>query len=326
MNRFKNILCIMEPTGANNFALERAVTLAENNQASLTLIDVIPQITAGIGMPEGGPVSAELQSAMNKNELQKLHSLTEPYKERIEITTKILVGVPFLEIIREVLRNNHDLIIKEPETQKWLERIFGSDDMHLLRKCPCPVWLVKPQTSKSYRHILAAVDFDDTDLVEKPGLQNALNQQILQLASSIALSNFAELHIVHVWDAIGESSIRSPFIHTPEKQIKEYVKQTKQQHANCLDKAFNEVTSTFEQKTLDYINPQKHLIKGHAEVEISALAQKIEADLVVMGTVVRTGIAGFIMGNTAESILNQLHCSVLAIKPPGFLTPVTLED
>jgi len=44
-----------------------------------------------------------------------------------------------------------------------------------------------------------------------------------------------------------------------------------------------------------------------------------------MGTVARTGIQGFIMGNTAENILNQLDCSVLAVKPPGFVTPVTLD-
>ena len=45
-----------------------------------------------------------------------------------------------------------------------------------------------------------------------------------------------------------------------------------------------------------------------------------------MGTVARTGIPGLIMGNTAEAILEQLDCSVLAIKPPGFVTPVSLQD
>jgi nucleotide-binding universal stress UspA family protein len=44
-----------------------------------------------------------------------------------------------------------------------------------------------------------------------------------------------------------------------------------------------------------------------------------------MGTVARTGISGFFMGNTAETILNQLDCSVLAVKPQGFVTPVTLD-
>jgi universal stress protein E len=44
-----------------------------------------------------------------------------------------------------------------------------------------------------------------------------------------------------------------------------------------------------------------------------------------METVGRTGIPGLLMGNTAETILQQVNCSVLAIKPPGFVTPVTLD-
>jgi nucleotide-binding universal stress UspA family protein len=49
-------------------------------------------------------------------------------------------------------------------------------------------------------------------------------------------------------------------------------------------------------------------------------------DLLVMGTVCRTGIAGFLIGNTAEEVLNQVDCSVLTVKPEGFETPVTLQD
>ena len=56
------------------------------------------------------------------------------------------------------------------------------------------------------------------------------------------------------------------------------------------------------------------------------MLKRLDPDLVVMGTVARTGVPGFIMGNTAEMILNQIDCSVLAIKPSGFVTPVTLEE
>lgn len=55
------------------------------------------------------------------------------------------------------------------------------------------------------------------------------------------------------------------------------------------------------------------------------LIKDLDAELVVMGTVGRTGIPGFIIGNTAETILNQIECSVLAVKPDGFVTPVTLS-
>ncbi|MBN1992956.1 MAG: universal stress protein [Anaerolineae bacterium] len=70
--------------------------------------------------------------------------------------------------------------------------------------------------------------------------------------------------------------------------------------------------------------PHFHLLRGSARKTIPELAVALQADLVIMGTVARTGISGLIIGNTAEAILDQLTCSVLAIKPPGFITPVKL--
>jgi universal stress protein E len=65
--------------------------------------------------------------------------------------------------------------------------------------------------------------------------------------------------------------------------------------------------------------------KESAKRMIAALAAEVQADLVVMGTIPRTGVSGLITGNTAETILSQLSCSVLAIKPPGFTTPVKIS-
>lgn len=325
MQRFKNILYVVQNTEECKPSLERAVTLAENNQARLTVVDVVERITAGIGLPEGGPVSADLHAAMVNEHARKLESLIDPYLKRVEIKTKVLTGVHFLEIIREVLRNGHDLVIKNPETENWLRQFYGSDDMHLLRKCPCPVWLIKPGVTTSYRRILATVDVDDAYPPAKLKSQRALNQQILEMAVSLALSDSAELHILHAWEAIGESAMRGVFMSTPEEKIIAYIEQVRQRHAAALDALLHEVTSNLGNNTLDYVKPRTHLVKGSARKEIPAFAKQIEADLVVMGTVARTGVPGFIIGNTAETILNQIDCSVLAIKPPGFQTPVSPE-
>ena len=325
MKRFKNILCVVQPGQACLPALERAVMLAENNQATLTVVDVVERVTAGIGMPEGGPISAELQAAMVSVHAQGLETLIDPYRTRIKIQTRVLIGVSFLVIIREVLRNRHDLVIRIPETLDWLNRLFGSDDMHLMRKCPCPVWLIRPQEPKSYKRILAAVDVDDGYPSAEMESRRALNRQILEMASSQALSEFAELHIVSVWHAIGESAMRGAFMYTSEEKIIAYVEQVRRQHESSLEGLVREVTSNLGQDAMGYIKPQTHLVKGWARKEVPLLAKRIEADLVVMGTVARTGVPGLFMGNTAETILDQIDCSVLAIKPSGFVTPVTLE-
>lgn len=326
MTIFRDILCVVDIREDCTAVVERAVTLAENNQASLTVVDVVDRMTAGIGMRERGPVSADLQSAMETAHAQALETLIDPYREQVPIKTKVRNGTCFLEIIRQVLSDGHDLVIKVPENPAWLDRLFGSDDMNLLRECPCPVWLVKAQAEKSYRRILAAVDTDDAYPSAELESRHALNCQVLEMAASLALSDFAELHVVHVWRAIGESAMRGAFMHTPEAKIVAYVEQVRRRHEASLKELMCGVADKLGKDAANYINPTRHLVKGSARKEIPALAKQLAVDILVMGTVARTGVPGFIMGNTAETILNQIDCSVLAIKPPGFKTPVRLEN
>lgn len=140
MKPFKNILCVLRPSDTCKTALERAVSLAENNQARLTVVDVVERFTAGIGMPDGGPISRDLQAMVNSDRLRALEAFTAAYRQRVEIRHDVLTGTGFIETIHAVLRNEHDLVIKPAENPNFVERIFGSDDMQLLRKCPCPVW------------------------------------------------------------------------------------------------------------------------------------------------------------------------------------------
>ncbi len=111
-----------------------------------------------------------------------------------------------------------------------------------------------------------------------------------------------------------------------EEDVVAYVEEVRQQHKQNLDVLVDEIISKLGRNAIEYLKPKAHLPKGSPRKEIPAFADEIEADLVIMGTVARTGISGFFIGNTAESILNQINCSVLAIKPQGFETPVSLED
>ena len=67
-------------------------------------------------------------------------------------------------------------------------------------------------------------------------------------------------------------------------------------------------------------------IPHHDDIDVLINVVDKDIDLLVMGTVCRTGIAGFLIGNTAEEVLNQVGCSVLTLKPEGFVTPVTLDE
>ena len=322
MRRFKNILYVNESTVDQRTALARAVSLAENNGAALTVVDVIPVVSAGIGLPPGGPISADLQSWLASQHREMLEQLVAPFRARKEISFTVLIGKTFLEVIRAVLRNACDLVIKPAEDLLPLAGLFGSNDMHLLRKCPCPVWLLGKNERPRYDSVLAAVDFDPFSPLSS---QLELNLEILELASSLATTDSSSLHIVHAWEAFAESTLLSRAGST-EHNVGSYVETEHRRHADGLVQLTGELGRLVGEETYRKLSPRHHLPKGPAEKAIARMAQELRADVVVMGTIARSGIAGFIIGNTAETILNQLTCSVLAVKPPGFVTPVHPDE
>ncbi|MBN1614478.1 MAG: universal stress protein [Deltaproteobacteria bacterium] len=324
MKRFKNILYLHEPTVDQASAVARAVSLAENNQADLTIVDVIPTqvVTADIGLPPGGPTSDELRAAVESDHRTILESMVQPFRERLQIRLDVLMGKTYLEAIRAVLKNGYDLLIKPAENPSWTNRLFGSDDLHLLRKCPCPVWLMKAPEKSNYGSILAAVDFD---LLAPLPSEHDLNREILELAASLALSDFASLHIVHAWEALAGKTMLSRSGMSPEGLI-HYVERERGRHRKELDRLGEQLRGWIGKEAYDYLSLGFHLPEGPAKKVIAPLAVELRADLIVMGTVARTSISGLFIGNTAEALLDQLTCSVLAIKPPGFKTPVKSDE
>jgi nucleotide-binding universal stress UspA family protein len=309
MKRFKNILYVAEPAVDQASAFERTASLVEKNQAKLTIIDVIPS------------VRDKFRNDTIKFRRRALESLIEPFRNRLTTRIEVLTGKTFLQVVRAVLRNSHDLVMKAAENPDYLKRPFGSDDKHLLRKCPCPVWLMKTPEKSSYKCIMAAVDFDP---LEPAAAEQALNLKILELASSLALSDLALLHLVHAWEAYAETSILARSGATVES-IASYLEKERTLHQRELSMLDEMLRNRIGADAYNRLVLNLHLPKGPAKKMIAMLAARLHADLVVMGTIARTGIAGLIIGNTAEAILDQLSCSVLAIKPSGFETPVKLD-
>ncbi|MDD3081284.1 MAG: universal stress protein [Desulfobacterales bacterium] len=310
MKRFKNILYVTEETVDQASAVARAVSLAENNQAELTILEVIPS------------VPNRLQAETSAMRMQVLESLIEPCRHRMKIRLDVRMGTVFLEIIRAVLRDGYDLVVKPAENPDFLKRLFGSDDMHLLRKCPCPVWFMKSPEKSNYNCILAAVDFDP---LKSTAAEQTLNQNILELAGSLAITDQASLHLVHAWEPFAAGIMRARGDDMGDG-IFAYVEKERMLHQKGFYGLGDTLRDRIGEDVYNRLSLRFHLPKGPAKKMISALAAELQADLVVMGTVARTGIPGFIIGNTAETILEQLSCSVLAVKPPGFATPVKLAE
>lgn len=321
MKRFKNILLVITEKVDNKTAIRKGINLAERNQAKLTVITVLDE-SLDLARFFGRQSSTVALDAYIKEKQDSLHALLKPYLKDIEMDVMVSRGKEFFEIIRAVLQYDFDLVVKtcyQPGRLKTM--LFGTTDMHLLRKCPCPVWLIKPQEEMRCRRILAAVDIQPS---ADEGEIDALNQQILEMSTSLALSEFAELHIVHAWMIFGESILQSSRSEHLKEEVAVWVENQEMAIRAGLDEFKGRLDQFLGEKGSDYLQPVVHFLEGDAYEIVPRLAEEKKVDLVIMGTVARTGLPGFFMGNTAESILNQLNCSVLAVKPPGFVSPVTL--
>ncbi|MGB5257670.1 MAG: universal stress protein [Woeseiaceae bacterium] len=322
MKRFSNILLVVDEGTDYSAALKRGATLARKNKARLTVCAIVGTVPGEvrIGAIRITPRQV-LDVAIAKTREWLEDTVNSVASDGVSIDTVLLVGKPFIEIIRQVLRNEHDLIIKCADADSSLQEIlFSSTDKHLMRKCPCPVWIIKPTEPKTYHRILAAVDQDP----QEPA-KDILNRQILELSTSMALAEYSEAHIVHAWEVFGESLLKSHKWDFSEAEFNAMLEKEASGRRRWLKNLVKRYGTSTDTNNADALDLHLHVVKGPAEFVVSELARELAVDLVVMGSVARTGIDGFFMGNTAESILGQLDCSVLTIKPPGFTSPVTLE-
>jgi nucleotide-binding universal stress UspA family protein len=303
---------VLEPDIHETAALDKAMALARQNGARLTLFSVLKKPSGIRGYSES--VVQDQQDSAITERREWLRGLVVPLQhDDIDVAINVVEGISFLEIIRQVLRNQHDLVITTAEEIKGIRaRVFGATSMHLMRKCPCPVWIVKRAQTRPFARILAAVDPSVYDPV-----RDSLNPRILQLAGSMARNDAAELYIVHVWSLFAERYLHNSGM--TEKQFQEAKEYEKEQHKQNFDTLLNR----FDVADLKL---HVHLVEGDPVEYIPKLVTELGIDLLVMGSAARAGIAGFLIGNTAEEVFNQVDCSLLTLKPKDFVTPVTLEQ
>lgn len=304
MNRFKNILFVADGRNQNCPALERAVALAESNHARLTVVDVINEFSTDEAIE--AQLGVEISQLMQDFRQELLEKLVEPFQTKDHlIYTRVLVGTAFAEIIKTVLQNDYDLVIKAMRPSETLEeRFLGSTDLHLLRKCPCPVWIDRPGKTIPYRKILAAVD---------PMSDDGAAIKIMQLATSLADREGARLEIVHAWRLPGESLLRHGRARLSSTEVDQIVLSQEKLHQDKLNSLLGDFGLSSEDANV-------HFVSGFAAARILEFGKS--ADLIVMSTIGRVGIPGFIIGNTAEDVLQSSESSILAVKPDGYVSPL----
>lgn len=317
MQHFRNILVGVDLSHADRLAaselnpptleaIKRATGLAAQTSAAVTFFSAL-DITAraqALLSDEFEPATHHLQADAERV-LAELVSRAK--QEGVEAAFKLSFGQPWVEIIRQVLTNRHDLVVIGTRDLSAPGRLLlGSTAMKLLRNCPGTVWVTKPDPDGETTDILIASDLDET------------SHLALDLAVNTARQFGSKLHLLHAL----ELSVDRHIAHTglPEQKIK----QLRQQEHTEAEKSLHDQLSQSDYRTLPY-GVQTHVIGGPADVVILEAIEQHEIDLLVIGTIGRSGLPGMFIGNTAERLLPQVDCSLLVVKPPEFATSVTLE-
>lgn len=219
----------------------------------------------------------------------------------LEIEIDVCSESAWLALVRRMLRDEADLALVSKRAQEIRDgRPLGSVAMKLLRKSPGAVWAVQPGSPTPPRRILAATALDD------------VGRRVLDVAASLADRGGAELHVVHAF------SLPMSATHEPGFDESVFVESRR---AECTERIRERLRDT-------PVAGKAHIHAGLTSPTRAVLeaVSRVEPDLVVMGTISRGGVAGLLVGNTAERLLGRLDCSILAVKPDDFVCPVRLDD
>lgn len=312
MHRFKRILFLSDGLGRDVAALGRALDLALRNEAELAVLVLHPGLPASLAHYretfEGflyRQSEASLKQAMDSSGLDQLPA---SLKFNIEVEGG---HAPEVRATRRVLRHDADLVIKAADPVEG-GRGFMAMDLGLLRICPVPVWLWRQRGPDGGEGGPVAVAIDPAD---EGASAHELAIRLLSVAAGLATMLERELLVLSCWDYQLESYFRNrAFGGTTEEQLNELAGDERRRLRATLDTLIAEVG-------LD-IHPAIHHVRGRPEVLIPEYVREQGVDVLVMGTLARTGIPGFLIGNTAENLLQRLDCGLLAMKPSGFVSPV----
>jgi universal stress protein E len=304
----QRILVVVDPTASYHPALERAAWLARATPSVLELFicDYASQLAATRG--SNAATVAEARTALLARHTARLEQLAGPLTaEGLKVNVDSRWDYPLHDgIVRKALDFAADLVVKDTHFHSVLKRsIFSNTDWSLIRNCPSPLWLVKPRPPGQKPCLVAAVDpLHERD---KPA---GLDHKILRTASSLAKTLGGDVHVFHAFDIAAALAVSTDSMTMPiALPVREFTDAMRVEHTDGV----NALCAKYAIPA-DHI----HVHQGGTRELLMTLTDQLRADLVVMGAVSRSGLKGLFLGNTAEDVLDRLHCDLLIVKPDGF--------
>ena len=315
MNELKKILAVVDPTVADQPAVRRAAWLAKNSNAELELLVCYYNEYLSGDRLFDSPSLEKARDEVIENHEKHLETLAEPLRaDGVVVKTTAIWDHPLYEgIVRHAVETAADLVVKDTHHHSVVTRaLLTNTDWNLIRTCPMPLWLVKPRDFSDTPVLVAAID--PMHQHDKPA---ALDDEILHVSKRIAADVHGEVHAFHAYDPRIAVATATANAYIPVSLPFDEIEQ--QMHEDH-EKRFNEITE-FHKIEADHA----HLVAGLTHEELPLIAEKLAADVVVMGAVARNRWKRLFIGATAERTLEDLPCDLLIIKPDWFQTPVAME-
>lgn len=307
MTKLTRILAVLDADRQQQKALDRALQLARISHAHVTFMlsiyDFSYEMTTMLAADERNTMR---DSLINDRRIW-IEDLLEGHNMR-DINYDIEVrwhNRPFEAIIETAISGEYDLIIKAAHEREGLAALlFTPTDWHLLRKAPCYVLLVKENHWPEHGKVLAGIH-----TTGEHEHHRSLNHRVT--AAALLFANYLDT-TVHLVNAFPGAPVTIA-AEIPEFDTTNYRGSIAEHHSAALA----------EHAQLYHIPPaQQHVLEGLPEQVIPSLAKELNAGMVVLGTIGRTGFSAALLGNTAEHVLDAINCDVLAVKPEGFVSPI----
>ncbi|MEM8794898.1 MAG: universal stress protein, partial [Pseudomonadota bacterium] len=223
----------------------------------------------------------------------------------------LLSGTIGDEIIKAAALHEADLVVKladRPSEEK--APLFGATDRKLIRKCPAPVWIVRPEQDTAPTRIAVAVDNTEAQETESGADLQASN--LIRHATALAdRFGISKVYVIHAWSPVGVHFLEGPRSGLTSQQVDEYVHEWEAVSRKWLND-FLEKAKPLAAKGID-LEPK--LVMGNPRRAIPDAVREISADLLVIGSANRTGLQGLIIGNTAEGVIDRTDCGIYVVKP-----------
>lgn len=273
--KLKHLLVATDFSRRAEIALRRAVQVATDHNATLSLLHVADREEPNV-LAAGG-------------EEEKLRQQIKKYLPNGAVgNTRVVIGKPFVEIIRGARDEAADLVVLGAHGEHFLKDLLvGTTAEKVVRKGDRPVLIVKRPPHGPYRHVLVAVDFSEN------------SRFALKLA--LRLAPKAQFQVVHVYQGY-EKQLKRAGIPAPEvtRRLRPLIDESKRNMEAFL-------------RSIDYSGGsiRQVLWDGRAQEEITTLAKRLRAELVAVGTTGRTGLPYVLLGSVAEHVLREVSCDIL---------------